>query len=392
MDRSERIAAVAQGYIQADLFSGIEWQVDCRGETVSQGQAGFAEHSSQSPIPENALYRIFSMTKPVVSLLALQLVEQGRLRLYDMVGQYDERFAQMMVLTSDGAMMPAQRPLTVEDLLTHRAGFTYEFIHGCHIAQYYREAQINADGYRSLDDMMGALSELPLAFQPGTQWRYSVSIDVLAQVLERATGETLDVLLKDYIFAPLGMTDTRFYVAEADKHRLMPMYGAQILEGAPALALRPQVLEPLDVEPMCPSDQPETFRRGGLGLYSTTADYMKFARMLLSGCAADGTVLVSRKMLEALRANRVPESQLPLAIGPNVLAGYGWGLIGRVNLGPGTSMGLTSAGEFGWAGAATTYFWVDPVEELTGVVMSQYLGSALPLADDMRTAAYQAIA
>ena len=200
------------------------------------------------------------MTKPIVSVLALQLVEQGRLRLYDMVAQYDERFAQMLVLAADGSMTPAARPITVEDLLTHRAGFSYEFIHGCHIAQYYREAEISGDGLCTLDEMMGRLAELPLAYQPGSAWRYSVSIDVLAQVIERATGETLDVLMREMIFAPLGMDDTGFYVPEEKQTLLMPMYGQGLLSGLPPLAASPQVLEKLDVENMNPLDQPETFR------------------------------------------------------------------------------------------------------------------------------------
>ena len=155
--------------------------------------------------------------------------------------------------------------------------------------------------------------------------------------------------------------------------------------------MRPQVLEALDIDAMYPHDRGDTFLRGGLGLFSTASDYLKFARMLLTGQAADGTVLISRKMLEALQTNRISPAQLPLKIGPNVLAGYGWGLIGRVHLGAQALMSLSSGGEFGWAGAATTYFWVDPTEAMVGVVMTQYLGSALPLSDDIRTAAYQAL-
>ena len=187
MDRSNQVEEIAQGYVGAGLFAGIEWQIEAAGRTLSAGSVGSADGEG-SPLPENPIYRVFSMTKPIVSFLALQLVEQGRLRLYDMVAQYDERFAQMVVLGADGSLAPANRPITVEDLLTHRAGFTYEFLHGCHIAQYYREHDINADGHRSLDGMMDALSKLPLAFQPGTEFRYSVSIDVLACPRESHRG------------------------------------------------------------------------------------------------------------------------------------------------------------------------------------------------------------
>ncbi len=392
MSRVQRIEQVAQGYVDANTFSGIEWQVESKGELLSIGAVGRADAAAKTSIPAGALYRIFSMTKPIISVLALQLVELGRLRLYDMVAQYDSRFAQMMVLTSDGAIVPAQRPITIEDLLTHRAGFTYEFIHGCHIAQYYREAEITADGSCSLDEMMDRLSNLPLAFQPGSQWRYSVSIDVLAHVIEQAMGQDLADLLEEHILGPLGMSDTAFGVADDSRDRLMPMYGTGLLDGLPPLAVGPQELDRLDVDRLNPIDRAKTFRRGGLGLFSTLQDYSAFARMLITGKSQDGEVLVSRKMLEMLRTNRVPESQMPLAIGPSVFAGYGWSLVGRVQLDSGRATSLTSVGEFGWAGAATTYFWVDPLEDVFGVIMTQYMGATLPLADDLRSAAYQALA
>lgn len=390
MSRAERVAGVAGRYVQDEKFSGIEWQVDVGGAELTRGRIGFADHAARTPIPEGALYRIFSMTKPVVSVLALILMEQGRLRLYDMLPQFDTRFANLTVLTADGAIQPAMRPVTVEDLLTHRAGFTYEFIHGCHVAQYYREARINADGSRSLDEMMGVLATLPLAFQPGSRFRYSVSTDVLAHVIERATGRRLDDLLREELFGPLGMVDTGFTVPAEASDRLMPMFGVGDLTGAPPpLQPLPQVLVPMDVDEMYPVRDPDNFRRGGLGLYSTLTDYAAFARMLLDGETPDGGRLLSRKTHEMLQVNRLPAHQLPLTIGPNVLAGYGWGLIGRVLMNSGHAVGLSGSGEFGWAGAASTYFWVDPLESMTGVIMTQFLGASLPLADDMRSAAYQ---
>ena len=391
MSRSDRIASLAEGYVAAKKYSGIEWQIEARGETISAGQAGYSDAGAQTPIPDGAIYRIYSMTKPIVSLLALQLIEQGKLRLYDMLPQYDERFASMRVLTPDGAIVPAARPINIEDLLTHRAGFTYEFIHGCQISPYYRDAEIAADGSRTLDEMMEALAAIPLAFQPGSRFRYSVCIDVLAHVCEKAGGKPLDVLLKENILEPLGMIDTDFHVPAGARDRLMPMYGVGELTGPPPLELLPQVLEPMDVDDMYPSGSPGQFARGGHGLFSTLADYTAFARMLLTGKSDSGDVLVSRKMLDMLRANRLPAEQLPLRIGPNVLAGYGWGLIGRVMMDQGQAMTLSGEGEFGWAGAASTFFWVDPVEEVTGVIMTQFLGASLPLSDDMRTAAYQAL-
>ncbi|MEM7099948.1 MAG: serine hydrolase domain-containing protein [Pseudomonadota bacterium] len=385
---TDQVAATVQRYVDSERFAGIEWAVDVARETVSAGQVGLADVGQGKPIPESALYRIYSMTKPIVSVLALKLIDQGKLRLYDMLPQFDPRFAQLRVLTPDGSIVPAQRPITVEDLITHRAGFTYEFIHGCHIAQYYREAQIIADGRRSLDDMMGALAEQPLAFQPGSMFRYSVCIDVLAHVCQRAADKPLDQLLNEEIFAPLGMMETSFCVAADEQSRVMSMYGVGDLQGLPPLDITPQTLEPMDVEEMYPLDHAD-FQRGGHGLYSTLADYQKFARMLLNGRGADDQVILSSAMHRALQVNRIPAHQLPLRIGPNVLAGYGWGLVGRVMMDSGQGLSLTGDGEFGWAGAASTYFWVDPARQMTGVLMSQYLGASMPLSDDVRTAAYQ---
>ena len=243
LNRSAQAQAVADGYVAGEKFAGIEWLVEVDGETLTSGQSGWADAGQRTPIPENALYRIFSMTKPIVSVLALMLMERGKLRLYDMLVHYDSRFARQKVLTSDGSILAPDRPINVDDLLTHRAGFTYEFVHGCHISQYYREARIIADGSRSLDDMMGVLAEQPLAFQPGGQWRYGMSTDVLAHVCQRAADRPLDELLQELIFEPLGMNSTGFGVAENDLSRLMPMYGQGDLSALPVLEIQPQLLE-----------------------------------------------------------------------------------------------------------------------------------------------------
>ena len=391
MARLEQMQNVADGYVAAKKYSGIEWQVELDGKTWLRGQSGYADANAGTPIPSGAIYRIYSMTKPIVSVLALILMEQGKLRLYDMLAQYDKRFAQMRVLTPAGDILPVQRPIHVEDLITHRAGFTYDFIHGCHVAPYSRDAQIVADGTRSLDDMMGALSVLPLAFQPGTQWRYGVSTDVLAHVCQRAADKPLADLLDELIFQPLGMVDTAFGVPRDKLNRLMPMFGVGDLTALPALEITPQTLEPLDVDDMYPHDRADTFQRGGHGLFSTLADYAAFARMLVEGKGPDGERILSRPTHSMLQANRLPASQMPIKIGPNALPGYGWGLIGRVMVDRGQALTLTGDGEFGWAGAASTHFWVDAHERMSGVIMTQYLGASIPLSDDMRTAAYQAL-
>ena len=391
MNRMDRIGQAAKRYTDAKTFAGIEWLVERRGQEIARGHCGFSDAKAKQPIPQDALYRIYSMTKPVVSVMALILIEQGKLRLYDLLAQFNGAFGNMLVLLPSGQLQPAQRPITVEDLLTHRAGFTYEFITGCHIAPLYEKSKISSDGLCSLDEMMQRLADLPLAFQPGSQFRYSVATDALAHVLEKAAGRGIDELLKEYIFEPLGMTDTAYCVPKNKRSRLMPMYGVTDISEFAPLKPKPQALTPADVEEMYPSNRPGKFRRGGHGLFSTLDDYSKFARMLLNGKTSDGQSILSRKTIEMMRVNRIPLDQLPLTIGMNPLLGYGWGLGVRVMIDPGKSLSLTGDGELGWAGAASTYFWVDPKEELTGVIMSQYLGAQLPMNDDIRVAAYQMI-
>ena len=388
MSRQDRIAQVAARYTAAGKYSGIEWLVEHRGKRLAEGRAGHADAATRAEIPEGAVYRIYSMTKPVISVLALMLMEQGKLRLYDLVSTFDPAFANMQVLLATGQLLPAERPITVEDLFTHRAGFSYEFITGCHIAPLYQSQRISSDGLCSLAEMMERLAELPLAFQPGTRFRYSVATDVLAHVVERAADRPLNELLDEHLLGPLGMEDTAFHVPEEKRDRLMPMFGVTDISEFAPLHPRPQELTPADVSDMYPCDRSD-FRRGGHGLFSTVSDYARFARMLSTGKDPDGTALLSRKTLEMMRANRIPPHQLPLTIGMNPLPGYGWGLGVRVMLDLGQAVSLTGVGELGWAGAASTYFFVDPAEELIGVFMTQYLGATLPLTDDLRAAAYQ---
>ena len=388
MSRQDRIAQVAARYTGSRKYSGIEWHVEHRGSVLAEGRAGHADALAGTPIPDGAIYRIYSMTKPIVSVLALMLMEQGKLRLFDLLSTYNPAFANMQVLLPNGRLVPAERPIHVEDLFTHRAGFTYEFITGCHIAPLYQQASISSDGLCSLDTMMERLAEQPLAFQPGAMFRYSVATDVLAHVVERAADRSLDELLREHIFEPLGMTDTAFHVPE-DKHgRLMPMFGVTDISEFAPLHPRPQTLTPADVSEMYPADRPD-FRRGGHGLFSTLADYTKFARMLRDGRDAEGHALLGRKTIEMMRTNRIPPHQLPLTIGMNPLPGYGWGLGVRVMMDVGQAMALTGNGELGWAGAASTYFFVDPAEDFLGVFMTQYLGAVLPLNEELRSAAYQ---
>jgi CubicO group peptidase (beta-lactamase class C family) len=386
---STRLQQIADGYTARNLYAGIAWQVEKEGELIASGASGANDEAGKIPLRDDGIYRIYSMTKPIVSLMALILIDSGRLRLSDFVLQYIPAFGRTEVLC-DGGTEPPARPVTVEDLLTHRSGISYDFVPDCPVARRYLDSNLLNRVDLSLGEFADLIATFPLAFQPGSQWRYSYSTDVLARVLEVASGQPLDQLLAEQIFNRLGMADTGFAVSPEKQSRLLPLYGFKSIDLTYSVP-PPHELVPLDGEAIYPSRPGHNVLRGGLGLFSTCADYSKFATLLLTGLGPDKTRLISPAMHRMMLANRIPDRQMPIRIGPVVFPGYGFCLIGRVMQDIGQAMSLTEAGEFGWEGAAGTYFWVDPRNQLVGVMMTQFLGTYLPLRDDIRGAVYRSL-
>jgi CubicO group peptidase (beta-lactamase class C family) len=377
----------ADKLVSERLFAGVEWRVDQGGKNIFAGKSGVQDLATNSEIPENALYRVYSMTKPIISVLALKLIEEGYLQLTSTLAEFDNRFSSMIVLNPDGHLAPADGLITVEHLLTHRAGFSYDFNIGCAVSPYYRQAELMENGYRDLNDIISILSELPLVFNPGSHWRYSVATDVLAYLLETLTQKPITELLRNYILNPLEMTDTNFTIEPEHQHRIMQVYGVRSLSELPVLKRLPHDLsKPANLGRSHPLDYPE-FRRGGYGLFSTTSDYMKFANMLRDGKTIDGQVILSAGMWNLMHKTRVSFPNNTFRINDEPFCGYGWNLIGRVMENVGEAQYTTSLGEFGWSGAAATYFWVDPVRDVTGCVMTQYIGREVLLDGMMQTAA-----
>lgn len=385
--RLARLQRLADDFTGENRFDTLAWRVRKAGRVVDEGHAGFDDHEIP---PSKAIYRIYSMTKPVISVLALQLIEENRLHLYDPVAAWLPAFAACRVQHADGSEAPAKTVMTIEHLLTHRAGFSYDFLPDCHVSPHYRAARLANDGSRSLDDFIDTLAGLPLAFEPGSAWQYSVSIDVLAAVLEKAGGKPLDELVQHYLLEPLGMRQTGFSVAESDREHILPMHGTRDIGQIIADDGREQTLSPIDVSDSYPCDS-TTFLRGGHGLFSTLDDYERFMAMLFDGKGEAEQPLLSAPMVEMMWRNRIPAAQMPLSIGPIPMPGYGWTLFGRRMLDTGTALSLSAEGEGGWSGAASTFFWVDRANATSGIVMTQYLGSAIPLGDLFRSTAYQAL-
>ena len=388
--RIGRIEQVARHYIDVAAFSSIEWLIYQRGSILDAGNVGYACREENTPVPDTPIYRIYSMTKPIVSAMGLILMEQGRLHLLDPVAKFIPGFKRPDILNTHGIRAPAHGPITVEHLFTHRSGLSYGFMPGCPVGELYRKHNLAEDGGRSLAEYVDILSTLPIAFEPGSRWHYSCSTDVLARIIEIVMNESLDEVLQRYLFEPLGMHETGFVVANDNLSRLMPMHGKSLDEILDDPFSNPP-LKKRDCEAAYPSNPSTATVRGGHGLFSTAKDYLEFALMTRYGKTRSGRTLISRKMLEFAWHNRLPTNLIPIAVGPLPSPGYGWNLLGRVMVNPGDAIHLTGDGEGGWAGAAGTYYWVDRSEDFVGIVMTQNLGIVSPMRNDMQSAAYQAM-
>ena len=396
-ERLARIGPAMESYVAERGVVGISTMISRRGQIVHSQQFGFQDKEAGTALADDTIFRIYSMTKPIVSTALMLLHEEGRFQLEHPVAQYLPAFATVRVLGEDGVLVDPVRPMQIRDLLTHTSGLTYDFMVDNPAAQLYREARIMNDATRSLEAVIDELAALPLGFQPGARWHYSVGIDVAARLIEILSGQSLGDFLQERIFDPLGMVDTAFGVNADQLHRLSAMYGlpdligrdysfAELFEAALA-----GFNERIDVSATYPTDTPQVFQRGGLGLFSTTADYMRFAQMLAAGGRVGGDRLIGRKTLELMHSNHIPTELLPYELLGLPVPGMGFGLGSRVMLDVAETAGTGSVGEYGWAGAAKTYYWVDPAEELVGVFMSQCMtGMQLP-ERDFRSLVYQAI-
>lgn len=389
--RLQALNQYADQQIAHSNFAGIAWCVEHKGLVVDEGVRGYSDYALERSLQKDAVYRLYSMTKPIVAVRCLQLLEAGRLRLDDPVSRWIPEFSSMSVLTESGALVPALRLITIEDLLMHRAGLSYDFHAGCPVAKLYREACLAADGTRSLKDLVSLLAGFPLAVQPGKRWLYSYSTDVLACVLECIAEQSIGDCLRAGLFSPLGMDETGFEVESSQQHRVVDMFGQRALGQVAVACVSTNDLKPMDVSESYPVSSAGKFARGGIGLFSTLADYRRFLPVLMHGNSPDGEPLLSAMTLNMLWQNRLNTAQMPIAIGDKVFAGYGWGLTGRVMSDLASTSTVSAASEGGWAGAASTYFWVDRTNAVSGIVMAQYLGSAVALGPSMQSLAYGAL-
>ncbi|MFT7390408.1 MAG: CubicO group peptidase (beta-lactamase class C family) [Paracoccaceae bacterium] len=360
-------------WVTRGAYAGLEWRIGDMTGALHSGRAGVrATSAPNGGMPDRPFYRIYSMTKPIVTLAAMQMVEECRLMLHAPIGDLLPEYAEMRVWRPDGFTEPAATPITAQHLMSHTSGLSYYFLTD-RSAGIYGAIEGKADPRQSLREHVKMFADTPLVFHPGADWRYSVATDVLAALLEVIEDRPLQRILRDRVLAPLGMDETGFRVPDGEAHRLMGIYGGT----KPDAPIRE-----LDLSRGHPSDD-DGWARGGHGLYSTLDDYSKLCQMLLGLSRGEASGPVGRKTLEMMTSNLVPESALPIGIDrpePRVspgLGGYGFGLGFRTALphaGGARGRGiLASPGEFGWTGAAETWFSIDPAEGLWTVFLSQNL-------------------
>ena len=389
--RLKRIDEHFKAYVDDGRLAGWQVMVGQHDEVVHTATYGVADLASSRPVADDTLWRIYSMTKPIVSVAAMQLWEQGVFELTDPISRWLPAFADVRVW-ADGTnsaprTVPATEPIRMWHLLTHTSGLTYGFMQLHPVDAIYRAAGMDF-GYPRGSDLAVAcdlLATMPLKFQPGSAWSYGVSTDVLGRVLEVMTGKPLDELLVDQLLGPLGMTDTTWWVDAPDLDRLATLYviaGGELVPYPPLgdVALsKPRVLN------------------GGGGLISTAADYWRFCRMLHNGGELEGTRIVGPRTLDLMGANHLPGNQ-DLAVvnsggfAETIFEGIGFGLGFATVLDPLPGKTGASAGELFWGGLASTAFWVDRSTGVSAAFYTQLVpSSTYPIRSQLRQLVYSAL-
>jgi len=392
-ERLHRIDRLLQErYIAPGRLPCAQFVVARRGEVVHETVLGHQDVERGVAATADTVFRIYSMTKPVVSVALMMLVEEGLVALDDPVAKYIPQWKNLGVFqagTLGGfATTRPQRAMQVVDLLRHTAGLTYGFQQRTNVDAAYRKLGLeNLSGAVDLDGMIDALAALPLEFSPGEAWNYSVATDVVGHLVARIAGKPLDEVLRERIFEPLKMVDTGFQVREDQRGRFAACY-----EATPEGGLKLQ-----DDPATSAFLAPPKLLSGGGGLVSTAADYMRFTHMLLNGGELDGARILAPMTIRLMAANHLPGGQdLTQAsrslFSESTNAGVGFGLGFAVVIDPPRTLIPCSPGEFYWGGMASTAFWVDPVEQVTAVFMTQVIpSSAYPVRRQLRTMVYGAL-
>lgn len=394
-ERLARIKPLLQRYVDEGKVAGIQTLIARKGKIVHFEQVGKLDLDTHSALREDSLFRIYSMTKPITTTAAMILYEEGKLQLDDPVEKYLPAFKNKKVLV-DGELVDATHAITIRELMSHTAGLTYGIFGNSVIDQKYRVAMfgeghqfsfnnttINADAskIKTLDDLVSAIGPIPLQYQPGTQWVYSLSVDILGAVIEKVSGQSLDTFMLERLFKPLRMNDTFF---EVPKEKLQRFGTLQAKDAGGKLMV-------IDRPKTSDFANNVTFFSGGGGLVSSAMDYLRYSQMMLNGGELDGIRILSPTTIDLMTRDQLTQSaRLGYDPRPGIMGDVSFGLgFGLAVKAPRVRSG--SKGSYRWAGIAGTDFWIDPKEDLTAMILVQMMGYPPALRNEFKTLVYQAI-
>ena len=390
--RLDRIPEFFQPYLDEKRLPCMATLVACAGEVVHSAFRGVKDWDTGEPVTEDTIFRIYSMTKPITSVAAMILFEEGKLRLEHPVSRYIPEFADVKVWDGGTADAPElrdpDRAMTLLDLFTHTSGITYGFLFQNEVDAIYRREKIGRPD-ETLEVFCQKLASLPLVFSPGDKWNYGHSTDVLGRIIEIVSGQSLDVFLEERIFAPLGMVDTGFDVPESKLPRLMACYERNPVTGE----IRKQDEGGAG---STYASRPVMLNAGG-GLVSTMSDYLRFCQMLLNEGELDGVRILASKTLEFMTRNHLPGGRTMMEMGDRTFSearmeGNGFGLGWSVLADPIVAMQPGTPGTFSWGGLASTFFWIDPGEDLIAIQLTQLIpSSAYPIRPQFQQLVYASV-
>jgi len=368
-------------HIENGLCNGAEWKIISKNKTYHDS-IGFRDLNKKKSFDKNLFFRIWSMTKPIISIATMQLIDKNILSLNDTIDKYLPEFKNINILNNNSHNINetylSKNIPTIRQLLQHTAGFTYNSSDNI-IGEAYEKNKIFHSGDTSLEEEINNIAKLPLLFEPGSKWHYSVSIDILARILEIITKDKLINILKENIFIPLNMNSTDFFINQDQNNKLVETFEfSKENKKIQNLSLDTRKL----INYFYPLNNKE-YSRGGHGLFSSADDYSKFAHMLIDGKSIKGKKVISLEALSKMRSNSLDKKMFPLEITSvntikdenyiNDLSGYGWGLGFRVLINKSDANPYGFIGEFGWSGYASTYFLVDPINQISAVLMMQII-------------------
>ncbi len=380
-NKLERVKSLVQAAVDKNQTAGVVVLVARQGKVVYLESFGKMDVEAGKPMQQDAIFRIYSMTKPITVTAALALYEEGKFKLDDPVSKYLPELKGLRVYAGNAdKTIEANREMTVRDLMRHTSGLTYGMPNGSAVDKLYIANKIEDPG-DSLADMVAKLGKLPLQYQPGTRFHYSVSTDVPGRVIETVSEKPLDEFLKDRIFRPLDMRDTGFVVPAEKLNRLTASYrsmgkgGLNVIDHPATSRYRAQ----------------RKYLSGGGGLVSTARDYSRFCQMLINGGTLQGTRVLRSETVREMTTNQLPAEALPMSLNGFAQPGLGFGLGVSVRLNAKSSKPDFASGEYGWSGAASTYFWVAPGSELLVIVLQQLQPFNFGLQMTLKPAIYTAI-